>query len=139
MRVDLVGQNWLDLIWPHVAGRLEELCGQFMEGKFRAEDIKAECEAGRMQMWVAGDETERAICGVCITEVVNYPQGRWGRILHLAGDRMPEWLQYLSKIEEWFQAQGCCGVEATGRREWVRVLKPFGYRGSVAMIERRLA
>lgn len=139
MKLELVGQNWIEFVWPDVQDRLDGLCKKYLVGKYEVEDLRLACLSGEMQMWLAIEEDARKICGVCLTEVIIYPRGRWGRVLHLAGERMQEWLPFLCNIEAWFAAEGCCGIEAAGRQEWVRVLTPFGYQHGGTVMERRLA
>lgn len=137
MNLELVGQNWLDTVWPDVQDRLDALCKKFMGGKYEAGDLLEACRSGEMQMWLAIDQEARKICGVCLTEVVVYPRGKWGRVWFLAGERMQEWLPFLCNIEAWFRAEGCVGVTTGGRREWVRVLGRFGYEGETVALDRR--
>lgn len=138
MKIDLVGQNWVEAAWPHVAPRLHGFCRRFTPGKVTADDIRLACIEGRQQLWTAYDGGE--VIGVCITEIVAYPQGRWGRIAHLTGERLSDWLMYLPDIEAWFREQGCVGAELNGRQEWRRVLRRQGYSGNETIgLERRFA
>jgi hypothetical protein len=130
----LVGQNWLADIWPLVSDRVQKLCRGWMAGRYEAADLYDQCVRGEKQLWLAVDTADRAILAIIFTEIAVYPRGRYGRLFALTGVQMRRWLPGLADvtqpnaIADFFRAQGCIGVEATGRRGWGRALEPYGYR-----------
>lgn len=133
-----VGTNWLSGIWPQVAGRIDALCESYMPGRYTGADILVECQEGRKQLWLAADNETGVIHAACITEIVDYPQGKWGRIWGLAGEGMAAWLPTLRTVEQWFALHHCRGIELGGRRGWGRALREYGYQGEAALYERGL-
>lgn len=46
----------------------------------------------------------------------------------LAGGDLRALLAMRAGLEAWARAQGCENISLTGRRGWLRVLEPYGYR-----------
>lgn len=144
VRFVLVGQNWLGDVWPLVSDRVQSLCRAWMPGRYEAVDLLAQCAKGEKQLWLAVDPADSAILAIIFTEIAVYPRSRWGRLFALTGVHMRRWLPGLADvtqpnaIADFFRAQGCIGVEATGRRGWGRALGAYGYRAARHTLEREL-
>lgn len=144
VRFALVGQNWLGDVWPLIADRVQDLCLDWMPGRYEAADLYDQCASGEKQLWLAVDPASGAILAIIFTEIAVYPRSRWGRLFALTGVSMRRWLPRLADvtqpnaIAEFFREQGCIGVEATGRRGWGRALGPYGYRAARHTLEREL-
>lgn len=83
-----------------------------------AEDIKAELDAGRAQLW----------CGTAsalVTEIVVHPRRRVCRIWLAAGDMTELVHEMLPDVEAWAAAQDCDAMELVGRHGWARVLESY--------------
>lgn len=115
-----------DHFWP--------LCEPFVKrsleksaGEFTALDIRHFCKDRITQLWVAS-EGERVV-GVCVTEIVNYPSKRFCRIICLAGNKLPDWIEPLDIIlYGWAKEQGCNGVIGLVRKGYSPALITRGYK-----------
>jgi len=82
-----------------------------------AEDVRADIEAGKQQLWCCG---QTAI----VTEVVEFPRLKACRVVYVAG-RMADVERMEPDIENWARGQGCEFMLAGGRKGWVRVLRDY--------------
>lgn len=108
-------------IWPavekYVADSLE-----FAQGCFLPSDIKALCERGAMQMWIA-TKGDVVLCA-CISEITNYPQKRVVAVPFIGGKDMRSWFRkMLYTIEAWSKEMGCVGLQGGARRGWGKLAK----------------
>lgn len=136
MDIVLVGQNWLGAIWPRITPHLTKLCDRHGRDRWTEADLLAECQSGHKQLWIACDPSD--VYCACLTEIVNCPQGRWGRVVALGGHDMRRWIEGLRTIEAWMKGRGCIGVEIIGRKGWERALARDGYMAESVMLSRRL-
>lgn len=82
------------------------------------EDVKAEVDAGRAQLWCG---TESAL----ITEIAVYPRRKICRVWMAAGNMTELVHEMLPNVEAWAVEKGCSGMEVIGRHGWVRVLNDY--------------
>ena len=71
----------VDLVWDKVELLFEELFQE--DWDHTLEDIRLFCKEGKMQLWLVVGDNE--ICGVGITEILNFPRRRVLSIPYLAG------------------------------------------------------
>lgn len=97
--------------------------------------IRAECEAGRARLMVAGDD---AVVMAGAVSLARNPDGALVcHILACAGHRMAEWVHVLDELEAWARFHGATRIRFHGRHGWGRALK--GYRSPLAIFEKDLA
>jgi hypothetical protein len=61
-----------------------------------------------------------------------------GELYWLAGERMAEWLpMFVSEIEAFLRRAGCAVFKMIPRDGFERVLKPFGYRRTKVVLEKK--
>ena len=80
-------------------------------------------ENGDMQLWVATDEG--VIFAAMLTEFVVYPRKKVMRIVAIAGEEMDRWMRFFPALEAAAVRVGCTGIEAFGRKGWLKVLKDW--------------
>lgn len=106
-------------VWPlvekYVADSLE-----FAQGCFLPEDIRAFCEKGAMQLWIA-TRGDSVLCA-CISEINNYPRKRVIAVPFIGGKDMRSWFRkMLYTIEAWSKEMGCVGLQGGARRGWGKI------------------
>lgn len=111
----------IDGLWP----ALETFFNQFeglSDGEWTADEIRAECESGLRQCWIAYDA---AVVAVTITGVhkdvldINF----------CVGSRMEEWCEKkLDFILEWARSKGAGRWRITGRPGWIRLFRGRGLK-----------
>lgn len=78
--------------------------------------VRAELEAGRVQLWGLGDA--EGIHGIVITQVVYVPH-TWGLIWIASGHGLSAGVQMLmDHIEPWLWSKGCHFIRVIGRKGW---------------------
>ena len=82
-----------------------------------ADDVRADIDAGRQQLWCEG---ETAI----VTEIVTFPRMKACRVVYVAG-RMADVERLKPEIEGWARGEGCGFMLAGGRKGWVRTLRDY--------------
>lgn len=90
------------------------------------EDIKGFCESQAMQLWIALDGND--IKGVVTTEIIVYPRRKILRVVTVGGEGFDAWGEELSNTLDKYAAYvGCDGLEAIGRKGWIKKLSLLGY------------
>lgn len=115
-RGDMVTE--LDRCRPWIEAALEHDAGTHT-----IDDVLAEIEAGRMQLWPAPD-------GCVVTEIVTYPRKRVVNICY-AGGTLAQIMDMVPSIKAWAQAQGCDSATMRGRPGWLRVLRDWRHLHTV--------
>ena len=122
---------------PHVRGFLR--AGYRRSGNSYAENIMLnELKMGRLALWVAYRQGDRAINAAMTTRIYKLDDGR--KVCHicaLGGRHMRAWLHYIEQIENYAAWEGCAKVRIEGREGWSRLLPAFVRRGVI--LEREVA
>lgn len=107
--------------------RLKEAIA-FNQGEWDFEDMIGMLESGQMLFWKIPDcET------LAVTEFVQYPKKTRLRVVLLVGEFSPKVAAF---FDELVIKMGLDGIEAIGRKGWVRKLAPFGYKeASVVLVK----
>jgi len=112
--------------------RLSDLVAKAIarDGEYTAEELLAECAAGRMQLWPGKD-------ALAITQI----KTRAGRkVLHVGiiagcGEELE---QMEHAVAAWGKTQGCEAMTQTGRIGWRKVLKHRGWHETAVTMERAI-
>ena len=120
--VALVDADKVASIWEEVYPLLEK-AQVYAAGELDTQDFFAMIENGDMQLWIAEDDN--GIFAMMLTEFVKYPRKKVMRIVSIGGKEMNRWMKYFPALEAAALNVGCTGLEAQGRKEWLRVLKDW--------------
>ena len=107
-----------------------EIAAQHTQGRVTSGDIVDLVISGNQQLWLVFDVDTRDPYGVFITEVRQYPQRRMLAVQNCAVE--PHHMQFVAgRMQEcaraFAEANGCAGIELTGRPGWGKLLKQYGY------------
>jgi hypothetical protein len=106
-------------------------------GRYDATAVQRCLNDRSMQLWIAADAGRgTGILAACVTEIVDYPNGRRCGLVFCGGSGRERWVHWLGAIEVWARTRGCTGMEIHGRRGWARVLP--GYAVAHTIIEKEL-
>ena len=123
----------VEALWPKVetfvAAALEE-----SRGELSLEDVRTNLLERYMQLWVLYEEASEKLKGCVVTQIIDYPQKRYLRVVILGGFDLSEWVGNWDFIELWARHQKCHGVESYTRRGFVRKLKDAGFSEYYAMV-----
>jgi hypothetical protein len=98
-------------------------------------DVRAMCDRGAMQMWLAWNGKP---VGVCLTEIILSARGRCCNIVAVAGEGFDTWRHLEADVAHWAREHwGCVRLTLVGRRGWVRQLRPE-WRQTLVVMEREL-
>ena len=100
---------------PHLARYEIECCSTSLE------QFRKALFTERQQLW--GLQDERGVHLVCVTEILDTPQGSVCHIQAAAGHASrSELRQLFDSIRRWAKEIGCILVRIVGRKGWLRVL-----------------
>ena len=106
------------------------------------ESVWSDIVRGDVQLWLITDDETGAVVMVQLTEIIdNLATGRRVvRLLNTGGGRFFDALPLIDEIEAWARdVAKASEIEAVGRKAFVRVLEPRGYRFASVTVSKRLA
>lgn len=106
--------------WEHVEPHLRRFEAETL--LLSVEDIRANCEALRQQLWIAVADSR--VIGVLITEIYSTLRGSICAIWALAGTQSEQGqiLTGFEEIRKFARDKGCIALEIRGRKGWERLI-----------------
>lgn len=102
-------------------------------GEFTVKDLLLLFSKNELQVWAA--VTSDKIVGLASTQVIEYPQVKALRVVTVSGANIEDWVgQLIETFEMFCREQGLSRIEAVGRRGFVRLLKPFGFKEAYTVV-----
>ena len=104
-----------------------------------SEHIKKWIIEEKMQLWILWDQEadKEKYYGVVVTEVIQRPLQRCLNIKIMTGRHREKWQHLIKHIEDFAWQQNCDLLELVARPGWKKVLKPFGYKESHVLLEKK--
>ena len=105
-----------------------------------ADHIKKWIIKNKMQLWILWDKDaakESKYYGLVVTEIIQKPLQRALNIKIMTGSHREKWQHLIKQIEEFAWHNNCDLVELIARPGWKRVLKPFGFKESHVVLEKK--
>lgn len=122
---DQPAKPWRDAELAAMRGLLEP---SLVDADVTFDEVMAGVRAGWFQAWVSPSEMPEA---VMISEFIASPRRR-GLHIFAAGGSLAVIKEMVTAIEAFARIVGCDVGAASGRKGWLRVLKPMGYRPSTS-------
>lgn len=120
VRIWFIGKDDIDEYWFYVLPLLEKAVRRG-NPRISLESTHQLLKEGYAQLFIAKVNCE--VKAACVTSFTNYPATRMLTITLCGGVDMHQWLaDGMHFIEETAKLNGCSGVEAIGRRGWIRAL-----------------
>ena len=91
----------------------------------------------KMQLWILWDQDNKTYYGTVVTEVIQRPLQRCLNIKIMTGKHREKWQHLIKHIEEFAWHNKCDLLELIARPGWKKVLKPFGYKESHILLEKK--
>ena len=102
--------------------------------QYKLQDVYEELQGGSWQLWLMMDDR---IYGVLLTTIIDYPLSRELTLKGIAGDRMSEWIKFISTIENYARINGCSKVVTAAARKGWSVFLP-DYTSDKVVLEKKL-
>ena len=102
-----------------------------------ADHIKKWILANKMQLWILWDSKDKKYYGVVVTEIIQKPLQRALNVKIMTGSHRDKWQHLIKQIEKFAWHNNCDLVELIARPGWKRVLKPFGFKESHVVLEKK--
>ena len=105
-----------------------------------ADHIKKWINEEKMQLWILWDKEaakESKYYGLVVTEVIQRPLQRCLNIKIMTGRHREQWQHLIKHIEDFAWHNKCDLLELVARPGWKKVLKPFGYKESHVLLEKK--
>ena len=135
-QVSGIGPDSIDFMWEKVNRRIEHALGNDLTS-CKIEEVYEDLLTGLRQLWVVhrgGD-----IAAVIVTQLLQSSEGSYLHVLALQGENMEKWLPLIDRALRLFAAAHACAfLEITGRRGWVKTLKPYAWQEIYVSMRRYL-
>ena len=128
----------VDEVWGVVKNDIVNALSR-SNGYALSDHIKQWIKETKMQLWILWDaEAEKEkYYGVVVTEVIQRPLQRCLNIKIMIGRHREKWQHLIKHIEDFAWQQNCDLLELVARPGWKKVLKPFGYKESHVLLEKK--
>ena len=133
--VQIPKQN-IEEVWPIVVKDIADALAR-SNGYARAEHIKIWILDNKMQLWILWYSQDKKNYGVVVTEIIQRPLQRCLNIKIMTGSHREKWQHLVKQIEDFAWQNNCDLLELIARPGWKRVLKPFGYKESHVLLEKK--
>lgn len=127
-----IPHNRVPEVWKDIEASIAACCKRGRD-KYTKESILAALLDRFMQLWLVLDSEIRAIC---VTEIVQYPNKKYCRILIGTGKDRHDWRHHTDEIELWAVAQGCDGIESIMRSGWESHYRERGWKKTHIYMEK---
>lgn len=108
-------------MWPTV-GPLLDKAVRHTNGCFELEDVWADIERGKQQLWLACSDDGTRIDAAMTTMFDQYPRKKTLKVVFVGGARMRTWLaEFRTLVEAFARKHGAAMLEGYFREGWVRV------------------
>ncbi len=128
----------VDEVWKVVKNDIANALSR-SNGYALSDHIKEWIKQQKMQLWILWDsEAEKEkYYGVVVTEVIQRPLQRCLNIKIMIGRHREKWQHLIKHIEDFAWQQNCDLLELVARPGWKKILKPFGYKESHVLLEKK--
>ena len=128
----------VDEVWGVVKNDIANALSR-SNGYALSDHIKQWIKETKMQLWILWDaEAEKEkYYGVVVTEVIQRPLQRCLNIKIMIGRHREKWQHLIKHIEDFAWQQNCDLLELVARPGWKKILKPFGYKESHVLLEKK--
>ena len=132
----LIPTNKVEQVWSFAVKDVADALAR-SNGYARAEHIKKWILDNKMQLWILWDSKDKKYYGVVVTEIIQRPLQRCLNIKIMTGSHREKWQHLIKHIEDFAWQNKCDLLELVDRTGWKRVLKPFGYKESHVLLEKK--
>ena len=122
--------------WSMVSNNIADALAR-SNGYALADHIKKWILSNKMQLWILWDSKDKKYYGVVVTEIIQKPLQRALNVKIMTGSHRDKWQHLIKQIEEFAWHNNCDLVELIARPGWKRVLKPFGFKESHVVLEKK--
>ncbi len=135
-----VPKEYFHLVWDEAREHLVRF-EKMSRGAYRVDDIGKMISEDKHQLWLIADEDSKII-GAIVTQVSELPQKKVMEIVAFGGgedNRLGEFIhEAMEQLEEFARINYCDVMRVEGRKGWVRVLKPHGFKQEAVVLERQI-
>ena len=138
IHISVVPPEMVSAVWPQAVALLSKAF-EYATMKVDPEDVYTDIMKGHQTLWVVFDDTDDSMIGAFTIRVKQYPVGQALCGEHLGGERLTEWSDNLFEImESYARDLGITKLELIGRRGWEKILRPKGWKASLAIFEKEI-
>jgi|TARA_R100001015_G_C4627994_1_gene187890 hypothetical protein len=140
MELIKIETNCIEVTWPYVKDFIQKPLDISM-GERNIEDVYYSLIHGQQQLWVGADD-EDGIFGICITEILEYPNFK-ALSMPFIGTKphtIKKWFDYGmgddSPIIKWARELGIKRIEGYARDGWLRLTQKYNFKKYYTVITR---
>ena len=110
------------LLWPQIEPHVAAALKRDPTPGYLPEDVRRVLEQGQAQLWISWNEAEERAEAAMVTELLDCPRARIGRVWLIGGRNMKAWTrQFEEATDAWARRAGAVCMIAGGREGWTRV------------------
>lgn len=110
------------LLWPQIEPHIARALKRDPTGGYWPQDIRSVLEQEQAQLWISWNEAERRAEAAMVTELLDCPRTRMGRVWLIGGSNMKAWVrEFEERTDAWARRAGASCMIAGGREGWARV------------------
>ena len=131
-----IPKDKVESAWPLV---IEDIANALARsnGYALADHIRKWILEDKMQPWILWDQDNKTYYGTVVTEIIQRPLQRCLNIKIMTGKHREKWQHLIKHIEKFAWHNKCDLLELIARPGWKKVLKPFGYKESHILLEKK--
>lgn len=120
-----VGKQDVNGVWDKVEPFIVKALKRWIPA-WRPADLKKDIENDTMQLWIAYNDEEKKVYGVCMTQVMQYPLLKALHVFLVGGIDFKKWQNnWVEAAEKRAREEKCDILQATGRRGWLHIPGAF--------------
>ena len=112
-------------IWPQIEGSISDSLAHSVNELTTFEICKQALD-GKIFIWLTLDDNNKIVC-VTTTRFLHYKNTKVMQIITMAAidAKLPDMFEQHETLERFAKDNGCSGIQAWGRKGWLRRLKPL--------------
>lgn len=122
--IGAIRRDQIDAYWPTVEPLLE-MALEHGDGDLTIEDVYSDLMDGTQILLIAYNQGIKAAITM---EIVTGRRSRWLNVVLCGGEDSDEWLEEWKEAAEQIAEEQEASLMVTGRRGWLKKLKPFGFK-----------
>lgn len=135
MSLKIICGEAIDMISDLILDKINRAV-EYSDEKYSNNDIVNMVKSREATLFYVIENGEIIAC--LVAKINTYPKSKRCCLFMISGDRIDEWISYLSEIKTWAISQGCDAFELLGRVGWERRLYSLGFEKTHVLLRSKI-